>query len=59
MSTINPVIYWPSYYVAVAGFCEQYGFRVKLPVLLRVLIEQYGVISQAGADLSPAATLLI
>lgn len=45
--------------VEVAGFCEQYGFRVKLPLLLRVLIEQYGVISQARADLSPAATLLI
>ncbi len=45
--------------VEVAGFCEQYGFRVKLPLLLRVLIEQYGVTSQAGADLSPAATLLI
>lgn len=45
--------------VEVAEFCEQYGLRVKLPVSLRALIEQYGVISQAGADLSPAATLLI
>ncbi|MNY80082.1 hypothetical protein D3C86_2209860 [compost metagenome] len=45
--------------VEVAEFCEQYDLLVKLPVSLRALIEPYGVISRVGADLSPAATLLI
>lgn len=43
----------------VAAFCEQHHLLVKLPVLLRALSEPFGVISRAGADLSPAATLLI
>ncbi|MDD2104244.1 LysR family transcriptional regulator, partial [Pseudomonas putida] len=43
----------------VAEFCEKFDLLVKLPVSLRALIEPYGVISRAGADLSPAATLLI
>jgi DNA-binding transcriptional LysR family regulator len=43
----------------VAGFCEQFDLLVKLPVSMRALIEPFGVISRAGADLSPAATLLI
>ncbi|VVN68142.1 LysR family transcriptional regulator [Pseudomonas fluorescens] len=45
--------------VEVAEFCEQFDLLVKLPVSLRALIEPYGVISRAGADLSPAAALLI
>ncbi|MDT4884249.1 hypothetical protein FQZ97_1203710 [compost metagenome] len=43
----------------VAEFCEKFDLLVKLPVSLRALIEPYGVISRAGANLSPAATLLI
>lgn len=43
----------------VAQFCEQFDLLVKLPVSLRALIEPYGVISRVGADLSPAASLLI
>jgi DNA-binding transcriptional LysR family regulator len=43
----------------VAGFCQQFDLLVKLPVSMRALIEPFGVISRAGADLSPAATLLI
>jgi hypothetical protein len=38
--------------VEVAGFCEQFDLLVKLPMSLRALIEPYGVISRAGADLS-------
>ena len=38
---------------------EQFDLLVKLPVSMRALIEPYGVISRAGADLSPAAALLI
>ncbi|VVN65411.1 LysR family transcriptional regulator [Pseudomonas fluorescens] len=45
--------------VEVAEFCEQFDLLVKLPVSMRALIEPYGVISRAGADLSPAAALLI
>jgi len=43
----------------VANFCEQFELLVKLPVSLRALVEPYGVISRVGADLSPAATMLI
>ncbi|KOX99603.1 LysR family transcriptional regulator [Pseudomonas nunensis] len=45
--------------VEVAEYCEQFHLLVKLPVALRALNEPFGVITRAGADLSPAATLLI
>lgn len=43
----------------VAGFCAQFDLLVTLPLSMRALVEPYGAISRAGADLPPAATLLI
>lgn len=44
---------------AVAEFGERFGMLVRLPVPMRALDDPYGVITRAGADLSPAAQLLI
>ncbi|MNL22573.1 hypothetical protein D3C87_1439250 [compost metagenome] len=43
----------------VAQFCAQFELLVTLPLSMRALVEPYGAISRAGADLPPAATLLI
>lgn len=44
---------------AVAEFGERFGMLVRLPVPMRALEDPYGVITRAGAHLSPGARLLI
>lgn len=42
----------------VAAFGEQFGLVARLPVAIPVIEEPYGVVTRAGAHLSPGARLL-